>query len=294
MDFLREDLLMKQSVFETEIFSRSLSLKNAGVRISCDRLAFPKIEWLLPSGELLWASDDADSFRRLHFLSLRSSGLFKNPEEGISLLEHLAPVFLLYPQMRFKVQTLSGELPLLDGSAYPWYEAVRSLAGIPQELAFYDVPLRERLEFENGFWEISPSETLEVEYSISHSAFSDSAYCAIYDAEDLVKIFPARTFIFEEDLVKAQVAGLLSGVDAHSGLLLSERNGEACALVGAPFRQKNEPAMHKILDLIGDLSLPLPFLPKLKIRIHNGGHIAHRKLLERLLDYAFGNSSQVE
>ena len=72
MDFLREDLLMKQSVFETEIFSRSLSLKNAGVRISCDRLALPKIEWLLPSGELLWASDDADSFRRLHFLSLRS------------------------------------------------------------------------------------------------------------------------------------------------------------------------------------------------------------------------------
>jgi len=39
------------------------------------------------------------------------------------------------------------------------------------------------------------------------------------------------------------------------------------------------------LDLIGDLTLHYPFLPKLRITIHNGGHIVHHQILERLLAY---------
>ena len=48
--------------------------------------------------------------------------------------------------------------------------------------------------------EVSPADSLEIEYSISHGSYADDAYVEIYEAEDLVKLFPARTFIFEDDL----------------------------------------------------------------------------------------------
>ncbi len=284
---------MKQSVFETEIFGHSLSKEHSGARIVCDRKAPPQVRWIASSGESLWNSRETSSFFKLEFFANRSTGLLRNLYTSISTVEHLAPVILLYPKSCLEIYALAEELPILDGSAYPWYEAVRKVAGIPQELSFYDVPIRERLEWDGGFFEISPAETLEIEYSISHGNFSDGAFVAIYDAEDLVRIFPARTFIFEDDLEKARANGLLAFADERSGLLLAEERGTVVPKVGGPFRMESEPVCHKILDLIGDISLPAPFLPRLRIRIHNGGHVAHRKLLERLMGYAFRNASQV-
>ncbi len=284
---------MKRSILETEIRGHSLSLANSGARIVCDRESPPQVKWIAASGETLWTSSEVDSFLKLGFFANRSSGLFKNPDVSISTVEHLAPVLLLYPQFSLEVRALAEDLPILDGSAYPWYEALRKIAGIPQELSFYEVPIRERLEWDGGFFEVSPAETLEIEYSISHGSVSDDAFVAIYDAEDLVKIFSARTFIFEDDLEMARSKGMLAFADERSGLLLADERGTAVPKVGGPFRMQSEPVCHKILDLIGDISLPKPFLPRLRIRIHNGGHVAHRKLLERLMDYAFRNASQV-
>lgn len=287
---------MKRSEFLTELHAPSLSSEAAGVRIFCDREGKPGVRWVSAAGEVLWDTDFPELFWKLKFFSNRSTGLSlsENGEASVSTLEHLAPVLLLYPNVRFEIRALSPELPIFDGSAYPWFETVRRLAGLPQPLVFYDVPLRERFEIPGGFVEVCPAETLEVEYSLSHGEFSDSAFLAVYDAEDLVKVFPARTFIFKDDFLKARAAGLLSAVTRQSGMLLSAEKGRAKVLSGGEFRMPGEPAFHKILDLLGDISLPAPFLPRLRVRIHNGGHVAHRKLLERLKDYAPRYASQIE
>lgn len=285
---------MKKTIFETEVKSRSLSSETAGVKLLCDRARHPRMEWFASSSESLWTTVEPDSFKRLEFFSERSTGLRKNADSSIATLEHLTPVLLMYPQSYFEIRALSKELPILDGSSYPWYEEVRKIAGLPQDLVFYDAPIRERFDWGYGFMEVSPAESLEIEYSISHGSYADDAYVEIYEAEDLVKLFTARTFIFEEDFEKARAAGLLSAADASCGLLLREEAGKAVPVTGGKFCMPSEPVKHKILDLIGDLALPAPFLPRLRIRIHNGGHVAHRKLLERLLDYAFRNTPQVD
>ena len=285
---------MKKTIFEAEVKSRSLSSETAGVKLLCDRARHPRMEWFASSGESLWTTVEPDSFKRLEFFSDRSTGLRKNAESSLATLEHLTPVLLMYPQSYFEIRALSKELPILDGSSYPWYEAVRTIAGLPQDLVFYDAPIRERFDWGYGFMEVRPSDSLEIEYSISHGSYADDAYVEIYEAEDLVKLFTARTFIFEEDFEKARAAGLLSAADASCGLLLREEAGKAVPVAGGKFCMPSEPVKHKILDLIGDLALPVPFLPRLRIRIHNGGHVAHRKLLERLLDYAFRNTPQVD
>ncbi len=272
---------------EAEIRGKSLSERTAKVRIAVERGSEGRVEWFASSGESLWQSDDPASFPRLSFFSRRSTGLSSRSGASLSTVEHLSPVLLLYPQCRFEIRAASKELPILDGSAYPWYEAVRHLAGIPGDLPFYRTSLKTRIDWGYGFLEACPAETLEIECSISHGTFRDDAYAAIYDASDLVALFPARTFIFEDDWKKAAEAGLLAAADESCGLLLRAEEASAKPLAGGDFRMPSEPAKHKILDLIGDLSLPTSALPRLRIRIHNGGHVAHRKLIEKLLDDAF-------
>ena len=188
---------MKKTIFETEVQGPSLSSECAAVKILCDRARHPRMEWFASSGESLWTTVDLDSFKRLEFFSERSTGLRKNADSSLATFEHLTPVLLMYPQSYFEIRALSKELPILDGSAYPWYEAVRKIAGLPQDLVFYDAPIRERFNWGYGFMEVSPADSLEIEYSISHGSYADDAYVEIYEAEDLVKLFPARTFIFE-------------------------------------------------------------------------------------------------
>lgn len=271
-----------------EIFteSPSLSLPEASVRVTCLRDVDPYVRWWSADGNLLWDSNDIGSFRALKMSVCRTTVL-ENGEGGkIAMPEHLSPLFLAWPGCAFDIRPGAEELPLLDGSAYSWYKLLRSPAGALGELSFYDAPLRTRFEWESGFCEIRPAETFEVEYSLRHGAYADSFYAAIYDAEDLFPILCARTFIFRDDYERAMFAGLLGGAASGCGILLNVNStGALEALDGGPFRFPQEPLMHKVLDLIGDISLPRPVLPRLRIRIHNGGHVAHHEILKRLLDY---------
>ena len=111
---------MKKTIFETEVQGPSLSSECAAVKILCDRARHPKMEWFASSGESLWTTVDLDSFKRLEFFSERSTGLRKNADSSLATFEHLTPVLLMYPQSYFEIRALSKELPILDGSAYPW------------------------------------------------------------------------------------------------------------------------------------------------------------------------------
>jgi UDP-3-O-acyl-N-acetylglucosamine deacetylase len=51
------------------------------------------------------------------------------------------------------------------------------------------------------------------------------------------------------------------------------------------YRMAEEPACHKILDLLGDLAFAVPALPKVCVQILNGGHTIQHKIMEKLLPY---------
>lgn len=271
-----------------EIFaeSPSLSLPKVNARITCVRTLNPYIRWWGANGNLLWDSTAPDTFRALKKSVCRTTILEDGTGGKIAMPEHLSPLFLAWPGCAFDVRLGADELPLLDGSAYGWYKLLRHPAGALGELSFYDAPIRTRFEWETGFCEIRPAETFEVEYSLSHGAYEDSYYAAIYSAEELFPILCARTFIFKDEYERAKAAGLLGGAAPGCGVLLNVNStGTLEPLDGGPLRFLQEPLMHKVLDLIGDLSLPRPILPRLRIRIHNGGHVAHHEILKRLLDY---------
>lgn len=264
--------------------SPSLSYKNTCVSIEHIRRHEPCVSWFV-NGKCLWRTGNFQAFRALKKEVCRTT-IIHSPLGSIFSPEHLSPVFLLWNQESFNIHVDQIEVPLMDGSALPWFFALRHIVKAPQPLSFYDAPIYGEWTFPSGYVKITPAETFEVEYSMNRNHYSDSAFVSIYDTVDLFPILSARTFIFEEDYEKARRDGLLAGVDEKRGLLLKINSSNRLeVLSGGSLRHPQEPILHKILDLIGDLTLHYPFLPKLRITIHNGGHIVHHQILERLLAY---------
>lgn len=283
--------------------SRSLSFGSTSVSVEPlekDPQKVPFVAWYVGE-KLFYRSDACHCFEELEFFAKRTAGYrLKDSadsaagEPSLQLLspEHLAPVFLMWPHRRFNVRLSDAakpEVPMMDGSAIPFFCEMRKFCGAPEELVFYDAPVHAEWDLPCGHVRITPAETFEVEYVLDRNTARDgydlksAASVSIYSPENLYQIFMARTFIHQVELERARAAGLLAGVDESCGLLIDGAmpNAECCS----KFRIANEPAMHKILDLIGDLSFICPALPRVRIEITNGGHVSHRQIMEKIIPY---------
>ena len=289
--------------------SPSLSFGSTSVSVEPlekDPQKVPFVAWYVGE-KLFYRSDACHCFEELEFFAKRTAG-YKLSESGLELLspEHLAPVFLMWPHRRFNVRLSDAakpEVPMMDGSSIPFFCEIRKFCGAPEELVFFDAPVHAEWDLHAvgtslrgaegeaiyGHVRITPAETFEVEYVLDRNTARDgydlksAASVSIYSPENLYQIFMARTFIHQVELERARAAGLLAGVDESCGLLLNSDtpNAECCS----KFRIANEPAMHKILDLIGDLSFICPALPRVRIEITNGGHVSHRQIMEKIIPY---------
>ena len=287
-----------------EFNSASLSYGKANVKIEVQERnpqLEPRVEWRV-DGRHFYSTDCAKCFADLKYSVARTS-IYESGEGAHALKlaspEHLAPVFLMWPSRSFTVDVTcneneTAEVPLMDGSALPFFLALRRNVGVPEELAFYDAPVHAAWDLFRtdrhdskpyGSVKITPSEAFEVEYVLDRNdgerRFTSAASVSIYSAEHLYNVFAARTFILKNEFDEARNAGLLGGVDTSCGLLLDDS-----AEAKVPFRVADEPARHKILDLLGDLCFIKPKLPKVRLEIINGGHLSHRTILEKVLPYA--------
>lgn len=299
--------------------SRSLSFGKTSVSVEPlekDPQKVPFVAWYVGE-KLFYRSDACHCFEELEFFAKRTAGYRLKDSAGsaagessLQLLspEHLAPVFLMWPHRRFNVRLSDAakpEVPMMDGSAIPFFCEMRKFCGAPEELVFYDAPVHAEWDLKtptslraegdaaiHGHVRITPAETFEVEYVLDRNVARDgydlksAASVSIYSPENLYQIFMARTFIHQVELERARAAGLLAGVDESCGLLLAAGDcatqNSACS---SKFRIANEPAMHKILDLIGDLSFICPALPRVRIEITNGGHVSHHQIMEKIIPY---------
>ena len=284
-----------------EFTSPSLNFETASVKVHVlprDPNREPRISWDV-GGRLLYRTDHLKLFDSLDF-EVRRTTIYRGESVALATPEHLAPVFLLWPEKSFDVVVGDGtkivscdgakpvpEIPLMDGSALPFFLALRREAGVPEEIRFYDAPVNKEWDLRNpegvpyGHVRIEPSETFEVEYRLDRpdvpGGFKSCAAISVYAPEDLYGVFQARTFILEKDYEQARQAGLLAGATESCGLLVKTPADKSL------YRVAEEPAMHKILDLIGDLSFARPALPKVRIEILNGGHACHREILKQVL-----------
>lgn len=215
----------------------------------------------------------------------------KNGTLHVETVEHcmaaLTGLGIVNAQIRVHSER-SGELPMGDGSSRPFVDAIRSAGlveqGIPVEPLVITKPVQ--VEFGNATLAALPGPTdhLEILYEFEAPApvgrqvfaFHLDAFNDTGDAFDDI-LAPARTFIFEHEINMLRAAGIGAHLSPAELLVIAP----AGPLDNA-FRFPDECVRHKILDLIGDLSLVgRPIYGR--IIAHKSGHELNHKLARALI-----------
>lgn len=209
------------------------------------------------------------------------STVLSNGKEHVSTIEHgLAALYALgVDNCHIKVN--GPEFPILEGSAQLYIENILRIGIVEQEaekeyLAVKD-PIEYRDEKSGSVLRIEPAEEFSVSVVVSFDGSSISDQRAELDhmSDFTTEIAAARTFVFVRDIEPLLAAGLIKGGDLDNAIVLYERemsqerfdriadamniprmDAKRLGYINhRPLVWDNEPARHKLLDIIGDLSL---------------------------------------
>lgn len=210
----------------------------------------------------------------------RGTVLIKNDIQ-ISTVEHAMSALYALGIDNCLIEVNAPEFPILDGSAIQYVEKIKEVGTVEQnaDKDYYVVRRKyEVVDEETGSKLILlPDE----EFCINSFIEFDSKYipnqsATLDNLADFEKeIANCRTFVFVREIQKLLEAGLIKGGDLDNAIVIYEREVSQDALnnladlLGVPHKDAkelgylnnksisypNEPARHKLLDIIGDMAL---------------------------------------
>ena len=200
----------------------------------------------------------------------------------ISTTEHLLSALIGCGIDNAIVELDNLELPILDGSALPFVEAIRKSGIRKQRRPRTYLRIRRELELREGakFIAVYPAETYSVSYAINfpHPLIGKETFKVdLSDGNYRTQIAAARTFGFLHEADAMRQQGLIRGASQENAIVLT-RDG----LMNPPLRFPDEFVRHKVLDLIGDLAL-LGQQILGNVVADRAGHAMHTALVSRLL-----------
>lgn len=225
--------------------------------------------------------------------------------------EHLLSALYAMHVDNALIQLDAPEIPIMDGSAMPFIKAIKQVGLKEQDAEREYLELDENIKWEDPekgteFLAVPDKEyrvTVMVDYK---SPVLGTQHASMYKIDDFEKeIAPCRTFCFLKELEYLATNGLIKGGDLDNAIVLVERPdiskeeldrlakllGKENLSVSANaigtlnntrLHFENEPARHKLLDIIGDLALVgRPFKGHiLAARPGHGGNVQFAKLLK--------------
>lgn len=182
-----------------------------------------------------------------------------------------------------RIEIDGPEVPLLDGSALEWVKAISQVGVVPNFDSSPDSSfiLQEPVWVYDGdaFVAALPAPLTRFSYGIDFdlAAIGNQWHSWCPAQESFAQaIAPARTFGLAHQIEQLQTAGLIKGGSLDNALVCGSQGW-----INPPLRFSNEPARHKLLDLVGDLSL-LGDFPVAHILAYKASHNLHIQLAQQL------------
>ncbi|MDY6121491.1 MAG: bifunctional UDP-3-O-[3-hydroxymyristoyl] N-acetylglucosamine deacetylase/3-hydroxyacyl-ACP dehydratase [Porphyromonas sp.] len=202
-------------------------------------------------------------------------------EASVSTVEHAMAALYALEIDNCIIEVDAPEFPILDGSSLPYVKQIQAVGLVEQDARREFYVVKKRLEFalpdSDSKIILLPDDHfgLDVQINFNSSVLSNQSARIDSLAQFVPEIASARTFVFVREIKSLFAAGLIKGGDLDNALVIYDEKmpqGEfdaLRALVNAPERDAsalgylsnrplvspNEPAKHKLLDLIGDLAL---------------------------------------
>lgn len=203
-------------------------------------------------------------------------------DASVSTIEHAMAALYALGIDNCLIEVNAPELPILDGSSQRYVEKIREVGIEEQERDKDYYIVRRKMEVsdpETGSKIILlPDSSLCINSFIEfESKYLPNQSASLDSLDDFEKeIAPARTFVFVREIQKLREAGLIKGGNLDNALVIYEEKlpqeelDELADLLHVPrhnanelgylndekdIQFANEPARHKLLDIIGDLAL---------------------------------------
>ncbi|MFT5424354.1 MAG: UDP-3-O-acyl-N-acetylglucosamine deacetylase [Phycisphaerales bacterium] len=177
------------------------------------------------------------------------------------------------------------ETPILDGSALDFVTAIQAVGLVRTDTPPERITPRRQVTVEDGrggsvtIEPIGAEEPPSYTYHLDYGPDSPIAKASVTwdgSADQYAKLVaPARTFCLEAEAEQMHSLGLFKNLTPRDMLVIGPAKGDHPAgPIDNAYRMNDEPAWHKLLDLIGDLALvgtPL----HAKVTAHKSGHALH-------------------
>ena len=225
------------------------------------------------------------------------STTISNGEASVSTIEHIMSALTGMGVDNALIDIDNVEVPILDGSAKPYIEAIWKDGFEQQEAPRRYIEIKETIEIRNdekgSVVRIEPAEEFSYEIKIDFNSRVIGVQTASWDDSISYpeEIGTCRTFVFFHEVEFLLNNGLVKGGDVDNAIVIVEhpvteaqvtrmsglfnvpalKVREDGYLSNLVLRFPNECARHKLLDLIGDLRLAGGFL-KARITAEKSGH----------------------
>jgi UDP-3-O-[3-hydroxymyristoyl] N-acetylglucosamine deacetylase/3-hydroxyacyl-[acyl-carrier-protein] dehydratase len=229
---------------------------------------------------------------------------------SVSTIEHVLSAIAGMRLDNAIIEIDGPEAPILDGSAREYTEAIELSGALEQNAERKYFSLDEKIEYydeEKGVHIIAyPDKMQSINVLIDYnSEVLGNQYATLEDWKNYKdEIAPCRTFVFLHELEQLAKLNLIKGGDLDNAIVIvdhempQEEVDKLAVLFNQPkievkegilnnleLRFSNEPARHKLLDMVGDLALVGRWF-KGKIIATRPGHMANvefAKLLRQVL-----------
>ncbi len=207
------------------------------------------------------------------------------------------------------------EVPIMDGSAQDFVKGIQRVGIVDQEAEKDYFTLKENLYYEDekGYVEMLAVPTPGSEFRITvmvdyNSPVLGTQHASMYEISEFQKeIAPCRTFVFLRELEFLAKNNLIKGGDLDNAIVLVEKERtqeeyqEIARMLGKEdldvkvegigvlntikLQFENEPARHKLLDIVGDLALVGKPIQGhiLAARPGHAGNVSFGKIIKNLI-----------
>jgi len=202
---------------------------------------------------------------------------------SVSTIEHLMAAFYGEGIDNVLVEVNASEIPIMDGSAFDFVEAIRSIGIEEQKEKRKFIKVLKKIEVRDGLKHIS-IEPLQKDLIIDFEIVYKNPLIRTRRKEfklstgDLTSVYNARTFCLYEDIEQIQKQGLGKGGSLENAIVVKENK----ILNDDGLRHRHEFVEHKILDCLGDLMLSGHRIFG-HIKTSQGGHQLTNVLLKKFL-----------
>ncbi len=229
--------------------------------------------------------------------STARSTTLSSGEVSVSTVEHLLSALTGMGVDNALVRLDNAEVPILDGSARPYVEAVLKAGTTAQEAPRKFLTLSKEIEIKDdrtgSFIRITPAEMPAMELTVDFGSRVLGVQTARWDMDTdyASEIGPCRTFVFFHEIEFLAKNGLVKGGDMDNAIVIvehpvtDEQVNAVCNALGFEKQSVSENGYlnnlelhfpdecgrHKLLDLIGDLRLCGGWLGA-KVTAYKPGH----------------------